>query len=284
MSAISKNPNPNPKPKRKKKDPAQRTPPRRRDMPPPEGRPAAPADFGPLGYRPDVALRVPNDTIKGAAKVIGGVAQKMGVRAAPDTLPPPAPGGGQTALAYEVATGLEGVPAMQERSGVTPTTLAVGVDKAGVITRGKRLAAQSQNLVADGRLFEGARFSFYFARVRKVYRRLLEGTPAEQLRAVSLFGKLDTTRFRFIGQMLKAREETAKQKLHIATTIAEQEDENAFHRSLSMMAEGAMPDAATLLKATRHADRVQEKLGLAGAAGTDGTPLATPADRRTGAR
>src|SRR5207253_3164148 len=94
---------------------------------------------------------------------------------------------------------------------------------------GKRVAALGQNMVADARLVEGARVSFFFKALLAVYaRRMKSGTRAEKLGAVQAFANVDRIRFRLLTQAQASRKDTAQQKEQMKQTIGEQQDEGAF--------------------------------------------------------
>jgi len=62
----------------------------------------------------------------------------------------------------------------------------------------------------------------------------------------------------------------------IKQTLEDKKDEDAFHATLALLEKGQRPDLDTLLRAERHAQRLQDEVGLS---------LQPPAqDRRSGAR
>lgn len=232
----------------------------------------------PLGVPLEQALKTPPESVQHARQDLGRVAGLM-------TLPLPGGGKGppilpgQTLLSYLLLQGLLERGEMVQRSGVNPTALALGTRKADIVFRGKRLAILGQNLAADGRLLQGARFTFHFKRLLQVYQRRLQGPPDVALGAVAAFGKLDAIRFRMVQQIQAARDGTAGHKAALVQTIDEKRDEQAFRKALELMRQKIQPDKETLVRAARHANRVQEQhgLGLAPAA----APQEVPQDLRS---
>lgn len=134
-----------------------------------------------------------------------------------------------------------------------------------LLREGKRLAVLGQNMAADGRLVEGARFSFLFKKVLGVYaRRLKEGPLPQRLATAAAFTGVDRIRFRLLLQSQSAAQQTHGDKQGIKQTVAEKQDEAAFLKALKLLDAGQQPDLATLEAAHRHADRLQQEYGLPG--------------------
>lgn len=251
---------------------------RRRSAVLPTVRPDGQEGLPPLGFPIDAALRCAPADIKQSTRELSTIGDAMDLPDAPDRAGPLLPG--QKDLSWSLADALQDHEPIMQHSGVTPAALFLGLDKLDVIARGKRITGVGQNLAANGRLFTGARFSFYFKRVMDLYKRWLDGPPEQRLKAVMIFGAVDLVRFRLLKQVQQAREQTGQVKQTLATGIEEQKDENAFHRALAQMDSNTMPDADTLLRATRHADRLQEQFGL----GLDPAGATPAADRRSDQR
>lgn len=229
----------------------------------------------PLGVPIRDALRGPAADVHKSTAEVGAIARELGLPAPPAGAPPPksAPLQDLTVLSNLLALGLVERPEYGQRAQATPAALGLGATRKTALFRGRTVAVMGQNLAADGRLFLGAKFSFLFGVVMKLYQELLAGSADERALAATAFRKVDGIRIRLLDKLQTGQQAAHQKKATLATSLEEQKDDNAFQVARRLLDQGTTPDPETLLRAARHASKLQEELGLG---------LAP--DRRTGPR
>jgi hypothetical protein len=185
------------------------------------------------------------------------------------TVAPAAPSGtwqkvyaGQSTLTYLVCRGLDRAAGagFKVDTPVTTTALKQGQQKSWLFFEARRTAALSQDLTADGRLFLGAKFTFFFKRLLAVYQKRLDtGTPAQRLAAAAAFANVDRIRFRLLAATQKTRANTQTEKGQLQQTLGEQQDAAAFDQAAALLEKGQQPDLQMMQQALRHADRLDSQ-------------------------
>ncbi len=171
----------------------------------------------------------------------------------------------QSVLSYLVGQGLDRV----KRAGITVPTdttsaaLSAGQEKCMLFDQTRRTAARGQSMAADGQLFLGAKFTFFFKKLLDVYQRRLDtGTLEQKLNAVRAFGNVDRIRFRILSAAQQTRGKTQDEKTGLRTTLAQQNDAADFNQAQDAIAKGLRPEVSVLQGALRHAQRLDNQFGF----------------------